>query len=93
MPCIITKGKTFCEKTVGREILHQYRKDFHALTTVSWLVVGSTPSQGTYLIWACGGGNPSMFLSHTDVSLSPFLSLSKSNEKLSLGKDIKIKEI
>ena len=56
------------------------------------------PSQGTYLgcgfdpqsghvqslVRACTGGNPSMLLSCTEVSLSPFLS--KSNEKMSLGK-------
>ena len=41
----------------------------------------------TSLVWECMGGYPLVLLSHIDVSLSPFLSLSKSNEKMSSGED------
>ena len=47
-------------------------------------ISGSMPGRRSP-VWVCAGGNQSMFLSHIDVSVSPFLSpffsLSKSNEK------------
>ena len=50
-------------------------------------ITGSNPSPRVHSPWSGYGGNPMMFLSHTDASLSPFLS--KSHEKISLDEDLK----